>query len=98
MAHTPLKVGSLSLLCAMQAAAATTCLPAPVSTAEQAACLARAFVSRSQPQWEVVLEPKDTGAEWLVEYRPKSLSVRGGSGVLQVAKSTGAVTLVRAER
>jgi hypothetical protein len=98
MGHAPRLVCSLALLCTAQIGIAAGCPPPPVGTAEHAACLARLFVERSQPQWEVVLTPKAAGAVWLVEYSPKSSNVRGGAGLLQVAKPTGNVTLVRAER
>jgi hypothetical protein len=88
----------MTLLLATQAANAAECPPPPVGTAEHAVCVARSFVERSKPQWEVVLTAKEGGAVWLVEYSPKSSSVRGGAGLLEVAKPTGKVTLVRAER
>ena len=78
---------------------AASCTLPPVMDADHAVCLARAFVEDAQlRQWETVYEPINIESQWVVRYRPQSSSVRGGAGLLEIAKATGTGSVVRGER
>lgn len=77
---------------------AKECLPPPVSSEAQAACLAENFVEKRKYSWETGYRVKDANNYWLVSYYPISSHIRGGAGDLKVEKTSGKVILVRGYR
>jgi hypothetical protein len=78
--------------------AAAACAAPPIKTQEHAVCIAQEIVARSEPKWEVAYRAQQTATVWLIHYAPMSSNVRGGAGILEIERLTGAVKVREVSR
>ena len=87
----------LSILLASASVTSGTCHPPPVTSEEQAVCLATHYFQREWPaiDWKA-LHPTATEEDesWLVQFIDTRPGARGGGGELMLDAQTGKVTRV----